>query len=109
MKLSPKWHEGNLLGFEVCVVFAAENGRPEHSPVVYCNINGFRFSYPFSRGHGEKGFVDFDHVWLAYQPLARVGDFHPDIWTRIKASFEVFGLGRQNRVKKCAINLIYAD
>ncbi|KAL6316768.1 hypothetical protein AAG906_021068 [Vitis piasezkii] len=108
-KLPPEWHQVNFLGFAVCFVFASEHEIPEHTPVVSCKINDFRFSYAFSCGRGENEFVESDHLWLAYQPRARVENFHPYDWTQIKASFEVFGIGTRNKVKECAISLIYAD
>ncbi|KAL6316810.1 hypothetical protein AAG906_021110 [Vitis piasezkii] len=111
--LPPNWHNKDFLGFALCSVFSLEEDEIIQGPGLICCNFEFRegpyLSSSISWTHsGDRG-VETDHIWLVYQPGAKLMIPKSSSLNKFRKITAYFSLsGASHVVKNCGIHLIYA-
>ncbi|RVW12112.1 Disease resistance-like protein CSA1 [Vitis vinifera] len=76
IELPPNWHNKDFLGFALCSVFSLEEDEIIQGPgLICCNFEfkeGPYLSSSISWTHSGDRVVETDHIWLVYQPGAKL-------------------------------------
>ncbi|RVW68286.1 TMV resistance protein N [Vitis vinifera] len=76
IELPPNWHNKDFLGFALCSVFSLEEDEIIQGPGQICCNFEFRegpyLSSSISWTHSGDRVVETDHIWLVYQPSAKL-------------------------------------
>ncbi|KAL6316798.1 hypothetical protein AAG906_021098 [Vitis piasezkii] len=111
--LPPNWHNKDFLGFALCSVFSLEEDEIIQGPgLICCNFEfkeGPYLSSSISWTHSGDRVVETDHIWLVYQPGAKLMIPKSSSLNKFRKITAYFSLsGASHVVKNCGIHLIYA-
>ena len=112
--LPPNWHNKDFLGFALCSVFSLEEDEIFQGPGQICCNFEFRegpyLSSSISWTHSGDRVVETDHIWLVYQPGAKLMISKTSSLNKFKKITAYFSLsGASHVMKNCGIHLIYAQ
>ncbi|KAJ9705767.1 hypothetical protein PVL29_003730 [Vitis rotundifolia] len=113
IELPPKWHNKDFLGFALCSVFSLEEDEIiQGSGLICCNFEfreGPYLSSSVSWTHSGDRVIETDHIWLVYQPGAKLMIPKSSSLNKFRKITAYFSLsGASHVVKNCGIHLIYA-
>ncbi|XP_034674451.1 disease resistance protein RPV1-like [Vitis riparia] len=113
IELPPNWHNKDFLGFALCSVLSLEEDEIIQGPGQICCNFEFRegpyLSSSISWTHSGDRVVETDHIWLAYQPGAKLMISKISSLNKFRKITAYFSLsGASHVMKKCGIHLIYA-
>ena len=111
--LPPNWHNKDFLGFALCSVLSLEEDEIIQGPgLICCNFEfkeGPYLSSSISWTHSGDRVVETDHIWLVYQPGAKLMIPKSSTLNKFRKITAYFSLsGASHVVKNCGIHLIYA-
>ncbi|XP_019073409.2 disease resistance protein RPV1-like [Vitis vinifera] len=114
IELPPNWHNKDFLGFALCSVFTLEEDEIIQGPGQICCNFKFRegpyLSSSISWTHSGDRVVETDHIWLVYQPGAKLMISKTSSLNKFKKITAYFSLsGASHVMKNCGIHLIYAQ
>ncbi|KAJ9675853.1 hypothetical protein PVL29_024687 [Vitis rotundifolia] len=113
IELPPNWHNKDFLGFALCSVFSLEEDEIIQGSGLICCNSEFRegpyLSSSISWTHSGDRVIETDHIWLVYQPGAKLMIPKSSSLNKFRKITAYFSLsGASHVVKNCGIHLIYA-
>ncbi|KAL6316799.1 hypothetical protein AAG906_021099 [Vitis piasezkii] len=104
IELPPNWHNKDFLGFALCSVFSLEEDEIIQGPGQICCNSSISWT------HSGDRVVETDHIWLVYQPGAKLMISKTSSLNKFKKITAYFSLsGASHVMKNCGIHLIYAQ